>query len=300
VDLDDYQARCGLTDQRPGESGDAVLIPLLGLAGETGTLLSEYKKLLRDGSAHRGFVDQVREELGDILWYAANLATKFGLSFSEIAESNLTKTQARWSGGATSSYRLFDEDMPPAEQLPRRFSVRFEHQLVDGKQKMVVTRDGRQAGNPLTDNAHEDDGYRYHDAYHFTFAALLGWSPVTRRNLKCKRKSTPEIDEIEDGGRGWVIEEGIVALAYAYASQHDFFASTDRVDGDLLKTIRILTDTAEVRERSAKDWEDAIVMGSRMFMNLRENRGGVLDCDLEARSVSFERLPVSQPLTSTA
>ena len=42
----------------------SVIVPLLGLAGEAGGLLSEYKKYLRDGAAHRLFKERVGEELG--------------------------------------------------------------------------------------------------------------------------------------------------------------------------------------------------------------------------------------------
>ena len=62
------------------------LIPLLGLAGEAGQLLAEYKKRLRDGPGHVQFVDRVSEELGDILWYVANLASKYDLSLEAIAD----------------------------------------------------------------------------------------------------------------------------------------------------------------------------------------------------------------------
>ena len=44
-----------------------------------GELVSEYKKFLRDGDAHTLFKDRFAEELGDVLWYLANLATKLGL-----------------------------------------------------------------------------------------------------------------------------------------------------------------------------------------------------------------------------
>ena len=66
------------------------------LAGEAGELLNEYKKKLRDGDAHEHFTDRVAEELGDILWYLAATATKFGLDLDDIAERNIRKTQARW------------------------------------------------------------------------------------------------------------------------------------------------------------------------------------------------------------
>ena len=81
----------------PAVGADAAqLIPLLGLAGEAGQLLSEYKKRLRDGPSHVRFVDRVREELGDILWYVSNVASKYGLALEDIAEANLAKTRARF------------------------------------------------------------------------------------------------------------------------------------------------------------------------------------------------------------
>jgi hypothetical protein len=53
----------------------------------------------------------------------------------------------------------------------------------------------------MADNAYERAGYRFHDVFHLAFAAVLGWSPITRALLKRKRKSSPEVDEVEDRGR---------------------------------------------------------------------------------------------------
>ena len=101
MDLKAYQAQALLTDQVPGTSDDeaatALIVPMLGLAGETGQLLSEYKKHLRDGAAHRMFKERVGEELGDLLWYIANVASKFGLDLDQIAEKNLDKVRARFA-----------------------------------------------------------------------------------------------------------------------------------------------------------------------------------------------------------
>jgi len=41
-----------------------------------------YKKYLRAGGAYKIFTDRVSEELGDILWYLANIAAK---PFSQCA-----------------------------------------------------------------------------------------------------------------------------------------------------------------------------------------------------------------------
>src|SRR6185437_10946042 len=75
MDLRDYQHQALKTDQMAGRE-DTLIVPLLGLAGEAGTLISEYKKFLRDGEAHRLHKDRVGEELGDLLWYLANVASK--------------------------------------------------------------------------------------------------------------------------------------------------------------------------------------------------------------------------------
>ena len=40
----------------------------------------------------------------------------------------------------------------------------------------------------LFPNAYRDDGYRFHDVMHLTFAALLGWSPVLRSLLRKMEK----------------------------------------------------------------------------------------------------------------
>ena len=52
MDLRTYQERAKKTDRNPGTDEPARMIPLAGLASETGELLGEYKKYLRDGQNH--------------------------------------------------------------------------------------------------------------------------------------------------------------------------------------------------------------------------------------------------------
>ncbi len=124
MDFDRYQREAMSTDRVPaGEGADdglSLIVPMLGLAGETGQLLSEYKKHLRDGEAHRLFKERVSEELGDLLWYIANVASKFELTLDDIAVANLVKVNARWATDRTEPLR-FDETLPEGERLPRRF-----------------------------------------------------------------------------------------------------------------------------------------------------------------------------------
>jgi NTP pyrophosphatase (non-canonical NTP hydrolase) len=285
--LNEYQTLAARTDRRPEKTEEGVLIPMLGIAGEIGALLAEYKRQIRDGVVPVNFKEHLREELGDILWYTANLALKLDLDLEEVAVANLQKTSDRWLEDRTSP-DFFDSEYPPSEQLPRQFEVHFGYSDAERRTKVLVTDErGERVGNPLSDNAFEGDGYRFHDAYHFTFAAMLGWSPVTRRNFKRKRKSNPSVDDVEDGGRGWVIEEGIAALSFAYAMENDFFARTDHVDESLLKAVRALTATVEVRRRSNREWASAIVTGSRLWRQLNDNDGGGLRGDLERRSIEY-------------
>src|SRR2546425_13364991 len=112
MDIRTYQEEALKTDQVP-ISGDhdadvSRLVPLLGLAGEAGELLTEYKKRIRDGEAHRMFKDRVSEELGDLLWYLANVASKFDLDLNVIAESNLDKVRDRWGEGSGAAAVDFD------------------------------------------------------------------------------------------------------------------------------------------------------------------------------------------------
>src|SRR5580704_5628699 len=287
MELGEYQREAQKTDQF---SKDEMVVPLLGMGGEVGSLLAEYKKFMRDGSAHVLFPTQVAEELGDILWYLANAATKFDLDLDTIAAENLAKTRDRWPpDGSEPVYRLFDDDYPATEQLPRRFRAEIHEETGEGgKPRIMLTIDGVAAGDPLQDNSYDPDGYRFHDVFHLAHAAKLGWSPVLRGKLlknkeadsDRKRRSDPEMNEVEDGGRAIVIDEAIVAYVWEYARRHRFLEGVTTVDYPVLKTIRQLTDGLEVAARTAHDWEGAILAGYRVFREVRARKGGVVAVDL--------------------
>lgn len=293
--LRDYQNEASQTDRARGTDLKAVMIPLLGLAGEAGSLLAEYKKWLREGDYYRPFTDQVSEELGDILWYVANIAEKAGLDLQDIAQENLAKLEDRWPSTDRQASTLFATDrydgaFPERERLPLTLRVEFRHVEVNGTSKLETTCNGQPFGNPLTDNAHVSDGYRFHDVFHFTNAALLGWSPVVRRQLKVKRKSIPQVDEVEDGARASITEEAISALVFGYAKDYSYFEETKSVEYDLLRAIKLMTRPFEVRDKSLRDWENAIIQGYRVWRQMISNSGGVLIADARTRTVSYEAL----------
>ena len=291
VELNDYQRLAENTDQQPKEASfedepRSILVPLLGLAGEAGELLGEHKKWLRDGDSYKLFPDRVKEELGDLLWYLCNVASKHGLTLEEVATHNLSKIQRRWRTGVDtgSPYRLLDDSFPETERFPRRMEVSIES---DESGRSVMVINGRKCGGSLRDNRYEDDGYRFHDIFHLSYVSNLGWSPTLRALMRRKRRSAPRVDEVEDGGRAIVIEEGISAMVFSYAEGRSFLEGAEGVNYELLRVIKEMTSHLEVSCRTEGDWERAIMEGFRLWRQIKAKGMGLLHADLVERTIKL-------------
>lgn len=77
-----------------------LLHAAIGLAGESGELIDTVKKHLIYGKELD--VENAKEELGDILFFAAMAANALGVSLEEIAESNFAKLSKRYPNGTFS------------------------------------------------------------------------------------------------------------------------------------------------------------------------------------------------------
>ena len=82
LSIAEYATQAGLSDQQ--SDGGSLAFPLLGLFGETGSLLSEVKKKQRDRISYRGYAGAVVEELGDVLWYLAAVASRTGAYLPDV------------------------------------------------------------------------------------------------------------------------------------------------------------------------------------------------------------------------
>ncbi|WP_436776753.1 nucleoside triphosphate pyrophosphohydrolase family protein [Yinghuangia sp. YIM S09857] len=289
MDFKRFQQAATKTLQPTAPGADPVLVPLLGLAGETGSLATVYKKRLRDGPGFEVGKHQLREELGDVLWYLAALAETLDLDLEDIAAASLAKANDRWRATPDDQLHPFDRNFPEHEQLPRRTTLHFT-QIPDdaGRVRVRLARDdGTPAGDPLTSASRVEDGYRFHDAFHLAYAAVLGWSPVTRFLLGCKRRSHSEVDEAEDGGRAIAIEEGISAMVFAYAARHSYLDGINHVDHELLATIGQMTAHLEVSVCRAADWEAAIIVGYTAWRGLCAAGGGSIRLDLDGRTLTL-------------
>lgn len=384
----DYQSRAVLTDRTLGTDAGLVL-PLLGLFGETGSLLSQAKKKHRDAASYLGYEASVLEELGDVLWYLTILADRANIRLTDVAASvrrdfrsweqardpalpfstlgsaagatarpaptpaydgtllklagqvgllltrydagnhadnrdalsgdlvavlrllvhaadeagvtleraarhNLAKIADRWpDAGQRTPPALFDDAYPLEERLPRLLEIEVLERDVGDKRYVFQRCNGINMGDRLTDNIMSPDDYRFHDVFHFAYAAVLGWSPVLRSLFRLKRKSRPDVDEGQDGARAALIEEGVTTWIFGRAKQLALFEGIAPGDLplDLLKGVRGFVAGYEAEECPLWLWEEAILQGYEAFRRLKEDRRGLLRLDLGARRLSVGPLP---------
>jgi len=298
----EYQKAAQGTDQVPlVDETDfrSLLLPLLGLAGEVGSLQTQFKRHLRDGEKFIGFKQKIEEELGDILWNVANVATKADIDLDAVASNNLKKIRDRWHDQSSpiSGIKLFDSTLDASEQFPRTFAIDVTSAIASDADDFPTVQlywKGQPFGARLTDNSVEDDGYRLHDVFHLAFLAKLGWSPVLRNKnfFNCKRRSVKRIDDIEDGGRAAVIEEAVSALIFVKAKEAGFYEVIRTVEYAVLRLIKDLTLHLEISILPLKQWEVAILAACDIWRLVRKNGDGQIVCDLNHRTIEF--IPVQR------
>ena len=100
MNFSDYQTKSRETAKYPS-IGHGVIYPTLGLTNEAGEVAGKIKKVFRDkdgviGEAER---EALQAELGDVLWYLAQICTELDISLEEVAEANLAKLLDRQARG---------------------------------------------------------------------------------------------------------------------------------------------------------------------------------------------------------
>lgn len=212
------------------------------------------------------------------------------ISLIRAANENLDKISSRWAmKEERDAGALPDQDSKELERLPRTLTVEFRDVTLNDKTYCYQLRDGFPLGDRLTDNAQIGDGYRFHDVFHLTYAAKLGWSPVLRDLLRLKRKSCSKTDETEDGARAKIVEEGIANWLFAKAEDHNWFKNPGSLDFATLKTIREMTRKLEIKDAPFWLWEEAIREGFDTFKKLKDNGGGTVTIDLNARTIEYAK-----------
>ena len=104
MNLNKYQEQAGgfdLYDLSLDLNSPGFIEKVLGLVGEAGETADKIKKIFRDkgGRADADDVEMIKKELGDVLWYVANVARYLNLSLSDVAENNIKKLSSRKKRG---------------------------------------------------------------------------------------------------------------------------------------------------------------------------------------------------------
>ena len=92
----EYQKLCMRTANFM-DSSKLIANGAMGLCGESGEVIDLIKKWAFQGhSLHR---QDIEEELGDVLWYAAILCEGIGTNMEEVMHKNIEKLKKRYPNG---------------------------------------------------------------------------------------------------------------------------------------------------------------------------------------------------------
>ena len=113
--FNEYQKKAHITSS----TTSSIEMCVLGLCGESGEVADIVKKhkyhghILPDGKLY--------EELGDVLWYIAEMATTLGVLLEDIVLMNIRKLQKRYPEGFSSErsinrVRILEAELPKEKQ----------------------------------------------------------------------------------------------------------------------------------------------------------------------------------------
>ncbi len=101
LDFAEYQFRAHLSSLNADVNGNRLIYPVLGLTNEAGEVAGKIKKLFRDKGGVLDDADRqaLKAEIGDCMWYLAEICTQVGIDLADVAEHNLAKLASRQARG---------------------------------------------------------------------------------------------------------------------------------------------------------------------------------------------------------
>lgn len=96
MEINEYQ-KAALRTANSEMSDDLILNGILGLCGETGEVSDHIKKYMFQG--HELDQDKLVNELGDVCWYIAILASGLNVDLETVMKKNIEKLQRRYPEG---------------------------------------------------------------------------------------------------------------------------------------------------------------------------------------------------------
>ncbi len=95
--LDEYQKKALMTAVRHNNDPLELFRLVLGLAGESGEVAGKFKKIYRDkkGRYDNSDIEEIKKELGDVLWYVAVISDCLDIKLDDVAAANEEKLKRR-------------------------------------------------------------------------------------------------------------------------------------------------------------------------------------------------------------
>ncbi len=84
-------------DEQSDDKFQIYMARVLGVVGEAGEVADKFKKIVwhREGVVNDNDREEIKQELGDVLWYIAALADSLGYTLDDVASANIAKLKAR-------------------------------------------------------------------------------------------------------------------------------------------------------------------------------------------------------------
>lgn len=95
--INEYQKAVRKTINNELDKSDQTLNFSLGLSGETGEVIDLIKKEFFQG--HKRNNEKLKDEIGDVFWYLANLCNELGYDIETILDINIEKLNKRYPEG---------------------------------------------------------------------------------------------------------------------------------------------------------------------------------------------------------
>jgi len=98
MEFDEYQKHGARTGFYNHDDQEYILMFLcLGLAGESGEVIEKIKKVIRNdkGVVSSEKREELKREIGDVLWYLSQLAKQLDIPLNEVAKANIAKLADR-------------------------------------------------------------------------------------------------------------------------------------------------------------------------------------------------------------
>lgn len=102
--LNDYQKLAMRTINHDLDASEMLLNGCMGLCGEAGEVIDVLKKHRAQG--HSLDADRIVDELGDCMWYAAEIAHALGVTLEDVAKHNIAKLAKRYPSGFDAEHSI--------------------------------------------------------------------------------------------------------------------------------------------------------------------------------------------------